>query len=91
MREIEFLRASEVALAPEAAVLDFGSPNVALQINTVLGASSTSVTLLFLERGGQASYYVKRSSEPSVYVLDTGSVDVILREKNYFLPPSLRN
>lgn len=89
LREIEFLQVSGFVTEQDAAAIDFSVPDAVLELEPILGASSTASRLLFIERDtDDGSYYLKEAGSPSVYVLDGRLAGLILRSRQYFAPVS---
>ena len=82
---LKLLIASDFANDEDADALDFRLPDASLRIVTRQGATTPTTRLRFLERD-ETSYYVSTPVQATVFIVDGGSVDALLKRQQDFLP-----
>ena len=82
---LELLIASDFVGDEEADGLEFGLSDASLRIVTRQGATTPTTRLRFLERD-DTSYYVSTPVQATVFVVDRGVIDGLLKLREDFLP-----
>ena len=88
LQKLELLVTDEFPTRDENLRLNWSIPDITIEVRARSGATSSSVTLLFLRRDSQAGgYYVKDSRDPYAYILSNEQSAQVLKRIDDFLPP----